>query len=68
MSKNNLIHLPGSMRNLRLTELDISENLFEMNDDNLVSICNIQVPSLIELAGQIILIKKSVFLQNAIHL
>lgn len=46
VSKNNLKHLPGSMKNLRLILLDVSENKFQKTD--LYFPCKMNVPSLLE--------------------
>jgi Leucine-rich repeat (LRR) protein len=55
IAQNNLTNLPGSMTNLRLYKLDISENAFQNINDNTISMYNIKVPCLIGLAAQIVL-------------
>lgn len=54
ISKNNFKQLPGSMRNLRLQDLDISYNPFLIQLENNLN-CNIKVPSLVESASRIVL-------------
>lgn len=60
LAKNNLTHLPGSMRNLRLSELDVCDNKFDENaNNNTMSVCNIKVPSLVDCAAQVVLQSRS---------
>ncbi|XP_011500986.1 PREDICTED: leucine-rich repeat protein 1 [Ceratosolen solmsi marchali] len=55
ISKNNITNLPGSMTNLRLYELDISENSFQINNDNTISVCDIKISCLVDLAAQVVI-------------
>ncbi|XP_014214439.1 leucine-rich repeat protein 1 [Copidosoma floridanum] len=53
IAKNNLTYMPGSVRNLRLTDLNISDNPWKCEVDN-DFYCNIKVPSLLDIAAQVI--------------
>lgn len=50
VSRNQLQYMPGSMKSLRLLALDISDNIFEGNFA--YSMCQIDVPNLIECAAR----------------
>lgn len=53
VSKNNLFNLPGSIRNLKLSTLDVSNNNFIISVNNVTTV-RFKLPSLVELGAKIV--------------